>query len=490
VFEITPAQETDDDVLGRLPVAPSVAFNSFSSGADGQSECLDGTRADILRKIDEWAASTTLPCVFWLCGMAGRGKTTIARTIARTYSGIGQLGASFFFSDSSGNTNEPSRLFTTIAFQLAASTSCQGLKGRIVNAVRTHPQVAEEVLSDQWRKLIVDPLKSHQSGLTGPPVVLVVLDALDECVGHHSDILACLSQAQEITTVRLCILVTSRPEKRIADVFNFLYPLSLYPWADLQPPRPPPNRQPNQQTNPQPNQQQPNQQQLNQQQLNQQQLNQQQLNQQQLNQQQLNQQQLNQQQLNQQQPNQQQPNQQQPNQQQPNQQQPNQQQPNQQSVPQPITTNRLSLDDVPLEQVGKDIASFYTAQLNSLALRERTADNGPDPGWQATPDIIDALVRKAAGLFIYGVKDLAPGLVSRCIPPDLQYACINWAQHLFESRLNFVPDVRKLLEDFLPRLFLPWLEAMSLIGKYPDAITALTRVSEWLLVSGLLLVLI
>ena len=440
MFEITPAQETDDDVLGRLPVAPSVAFNSFSSGADGQSECLDGTRADILRKIDEWAASTTLPCVFWLCGMAGRGKTTIARTIARTYSGIGQLGASFFFSDSSGNTNEPSRLFTTIAFQLAASTSCQGLKGRIVNAVRTHPQVAEEVLSDQWRKLIVDPLKSHQSGLTGPPVVLVVLDALDECVGHHSDILACLSQAQEITTVRLRILVTSRPEKRIADVFNFLYPLSLYPWADLQPPRPPPNRQPNQQTNPQPNQQQPNQQQLNQQQL--------------------------------------------------NQQQPNQQQPNQQSVPQPITTNRLSLDDVPLEQVGKDIASFYTAQLNSLALRERTADNGPDPGWQATPDIIDALVRKAAGLFIYGVKDLAPGLVSRCIPPDLQYACINWAQHLFESRLNFVPDVRKLLEDFLPRLFLPWLEAMSLIGKYPDAITALTRVSEWLLVSGLLLVLI
>ncbi|KAL4862057.1 hypothetical protein BDV12DRAFT_179329, partial [Aspergillus spectabilis] len=52
--------------------------------------------------------------------MAGTGKSTIARTVARSFKADGILGASFFSKRGSGDRSSAAQLFPTIAKQLAA----------------------------------------------------------------------------------------------------------------------------------------------------------------------------------------------------------------------------------------------------------------------------------------------------------------------------------------------------------------------------------
>ncbi len=84
------------------------------------------------------------------------------------------------------------------------------------------------------------------------------------------------------------------------------------------------------------------------------------------------------------------------------------------------------------------------------------------------------------------VANLEPGLILKSIPPELQYACVYWAQHLASARPNEPQFVQGLLSNFLGRLFVPWLEALSILGKYPVALSGLALVSDWLMVRGLL----
>ena len=52
----------------------------------------------MLDKIDSWAKDFTQSPVFWLSGLAGTGKSTIAQTVSERIFADGQLGASFFCS--------------------------------------------------------------------------------------------------------------------------------------------------------------------------------------------------------------------------------------------------------------------------------------------------------------------------------------------------------------------------------------------------------
>jgi hypothetical protein len=71
---------SDDLVLLiQLPHANDAAFS-----AGERNECFKpGTRIDILQDIEDWIEDThTLPS-YWLNGMAGTGKSTIAQSVAR-----------------------------------------------------------------------------------------------------------------------------------------------------------------------------------------------------------------------------------------------------------------------------------------------------------------------------------------------------------------------------------------------------------------------
>jgi hypothetical protein len=71
-----------------------VPFNSYAK--QDSSSCLPNTRVDLLKEIYNWVDSEDEQCIFWLSGLAGTGKSTIARTVARRYFEQKRLGASFF----------------------------------------------------------------------------------------------------------------------------------------------------------------------------------------------------------------------------------------------------------------------------------------------------------------------------------------------------------------------------------------------------------
>ncbi|PVH67593.1 hypothetical protein DL98DRAFT_443228, partial [Cadophora sp. DSE1049] len=200
--------------LRSLPIAKDALFNAY----DRQDEpaCLPNTRVDLLQEIYDWADGKdghNERCIFWLSGLAGTGKSTISRTIARRYSELKRLGASFFFSRGGGDVSHAGKFFTSLAVQLADAVP--SLQTHICDAVRKRSDIANLSLLDQWRELVIRPLKLVKSDKpSSPSSYLLIIDALDECdnEGHVRTILQLLAEARSLTTVRLRVFLTSRPE--------------------------------------------------------------------------------------------------------------------------------------------------------------------------------------------------------------------------------------------------------------------------------------
>jgi hypothetical protein len=107
---------TSNSGLDRLPSASNAPFNSYNK--QYAPTCLPATRVDLLQEIYNWANGQDKQNIFWLNGLAGTGKSTIARTIARKYHDQERLGASFFFSRGGGVVSHAGKFFTSIAVQL------------------------------------------------------------------------------------------------------------------------------------------------------------------------------------------------------------------------------------------------------------------------------------------------------------------------------------------------------------------------------------
>ena len=80
---------------------------------------MKGTRNDVLLQLESWLNDEQDKRVFWLNGLAGTGKSTIAQTFAETTFTDGILGASFFCSRYYEDRSNLQTIFPTLAFQLA-----------------------------------------------------------------------------------------------------------------------------------------------------------------------------------------------------------------------------------------------------------------------------------------------------------------------------------------------------------------------------------
>ena len=74
---------------------------------------------DVLLELEYWLKDKQDHRVFWLNGLAGTGKSTIAQTFAEITFADGILGASFFCSRDSEARSNLKSIFPTLAFQLA-----------------------------------------------------------------------------------------------------------------------------------------------------------------------------------------------------------------------------------------------------------------------------------------------------------------------------------------------------------------------------------
>jgi hypothetical protein len=187
---------------------------------DISSRCLPGTRQDIIDSITKWATSS--PCkqgVYWLNGLAGSGKSTIARTVADSLRETGHLGACFFFSRGNVDRSHPAAVIRTIAYHLAMFD--QRIGTAIAAVIEAIPTIAHLPLRLQFSSIIAQPLSSVYELRREAPLV-IVLDALDECAtaDERSGILAVLAKASADLPSTVRIFVTSRPEFDIVHAFK------------------------------------------------------------------------------------------------------------------------------------------------------------------------------------------------------------------------------------------------------------------------------
>ncbi|KAF2030467.1 vegetative incompatibility protein HET-E-1 [Setomelanomma holmii] len=199
--------------LAKLPVAQGASYDSHTE--EHNARCLPNTRTKLLDAIATWANNKDGKSIFWLSGMAGTGKSTIARTIAQLFASRRQLGASFFFKKGEGERGNALRFFTTIATDLAAHEP--GMLAGIRKTLDDDPAISQRALKDQFEKLILQPLLGIQQARSQASARVIVIDALDECEQEQDirAILQLLARTKDIQPVPLRVVVTSRPELHI-----------------------------------------------------------------------------------------------------------------------------------------------------------------------------------------------------------------------------------------------------------------------------------
>jgi hypothetical protein len=209
---LTPTEERE--LLNRLPRVVEAKF-------DPARCCLGETRRELIAEIVEWASNATSnrSRIFWLQGQAGRGKSTIATSLACTLNERGWLGASFFFSRNVASRSTPDHIFSTIAFQMSSLHPL--LSCAICRAITADQDVGGSVPLNQFHKLIKEPLCTAQS-MQMPMVIL--LDALDECGTEkdRKDILAIIHGGITGLPANVKFVITSRPEVEIRTSFTFM----------------------------------------------------------------------------------------------------------------------------------------------------------------------------------------------------------------------------------------------------------------------------
>jgi len=167
----------------------------------------------VLDEIESWAKDFNQSPVFWLNGLAGTGKSTIAQTVSEWMFADGQLGASFFCSRDFEDRRDLHFIFPTLAFQLAYRFP--KFRSVLIPFLRLNPDVAHESLYRQMEKLIVEPLQSADVS------TIIVIDALDECKDEEpsSAILSVLARFV-VRIPKVKFFITGRPEPRIKTGFR------------------------------------------------------------------------------------------------------------------------------------------------------------------------------------------------------------------------------------------------------------------------------
>jgi hypothetical protein len=201
----------------------------FDQGSKRVS-CTKDTRTEILDAIHHWFSGQHTEKdhilsmkgsvdgrIFWLDGIAGTGKSTIAQTIANRLIDTGELGASFFCSRDDAECSDVNLIFPTIACQLSLINPSFGTY--VSKAICEDPDVQYALPLRQLKKLIVEPLQVDVCRSTFRPCI-VIIDALDECKDEDtiSTALSALADAAD-RIFPLKFFITSRPVMNVVQGF-------------------------------------------------------------------------------------------------------------------------------------------------------------------------------------------------------------------------------------------------------------------------------
>ncbi|VDB93432.1 unnamed protein product [Peniophora sp. CBMAI 1063] len=199
------------DLLGRLD---RVGFADLIS--QRRSGCLPGTRVAVLDTLFSWSNDADAPRIYWLNGMAGTGKSAIARSFAQRLRDNGTLGGSYFCSrESHPELADANRIVPTLAAALAGFDV--QYKVALLSVLKRYSSDAHPstwVIKLQVKRLFFEPYSCYMREVSTSPMPILVIDALDEAsddtVGDLLDSLTSVSRRLPIK-----FFLTSRPERHI-----------------------------------------------------------------------------------------------------------------------------------------------------------------------------------------------------------------------------------------------------------------------------------
>ncbi|CAE6436400.1 unnamed protein product [Rhizoctonia solani] len=215
-LDVVERQEMDRQ-LDKLMPALSAHYKSGKSLGLGRRPCTEGTRTKVLDEMYEWAVTPNTGNIYWMNGMAGTGKTTIAYSLCErlVIKSKHELGASFFCSRSLPECRDVGKIIPSVAYQLAQRFP--QLRYVLCERIQSSPDALEGGPSSQLESLIVSALEDRNVRAELPEGTVIVIDALDECEDATStrQIIDALLARSEGLPIKF--VVSSRPEAAIRD---------------------------------------------------------------------------------------------------------------------------------------------------------------------------------------------------------------------------------------------------------------------------------
>ncbi|CAE6433698.1 unnamed protein product, partial [Rhizoctonia solani] len=209
---------TRSDVKKQLEASLSLSvddarYNSSYSTTIKRRGCTAETREAIHQTLQEWVLNPTSEKIYWMNGMAGTGKTTIAYSLCEWLENTNRLGASFFCSRISSTCRSLSRIVPTVAYQLAQYSPA--FQSVLCAALKKTPDAGTLNVAQQFEKLVHQPMLGAKGAI--PENVIIVIDALDECDDVYSVRLLLDVLLKFAEHLPLKFFVASRPEHVIRE---------------------------------------------------------------------------------------------------------------------------------------------------------------------------------------------------------------------------------------------------------------------------------
>ncbi|KAJ3573778.1 hypothetical protein NP233_g2200 [Leucocoprinus birnbaumii] len=182
--------------------------------------CHPGTRQEYIDLLTKWCNGATPQYpqrLAWMKGPAGVGKSSVAQTTAEVLGDV--LGASFFFSRPNYR-DDPSRFFTSLAYQLAVKYPEFG--DFLDRKIYLDPTIVTKSLRYQFFELIVFPIRALKQEGKLLPEVAIFIDGLDECKGQGAqrEIILLVAESLHDDDTPFRWIFFSRLEPHLVSTFN------------------------------------------------------------------------------------------------------------------------------------------------------------------------------------------------------------------------------------------------------------------------------
>jgi len=195
------------------------------TGYDLKLCCMEGTRETLLNQIMAWAANESeTGNLYWIHGLPGIGKTSLAHSICKKLHNKQRLAGAFFCQRDDANMSELRNILPTLISKLAEIFP--PFRRIVADRLRSDPNLTSKSMEDSLFLDFIYDLPRH------PKHALVfVIDALDEC-GDYRDRPILLKVLKDAVghAPWLKIIVTSRPEDEIQHFFHQLPQSSHSPY--------------------------------------------------------------------------------------------------------------------------------------------------------------------------------------------------------------------------------------------------------------------